>query len=71
MSSSHNNSTSSSSTPSSLPAGAATGANNRSRKEPAVTSTQQPNSVAAPLDHPTGKCELCGKEFTQEQIREF
>ncbi|KAF2606813.1 hypothetical protein F2Q68_00046540 [Brassica cretica] len=89
MSSSHNNSTSSSSTPSSLAAGAATGANNRNRKEPAVTSTQQPKSVAAPLDHrcrdpnaevvalrprtflATGKCELCGKEFTQEQIREF
>nr|VDD64615.1 unnamed protein product [Brassica oleracea] len=72
MSSSHNNSTSSSSTPSSLPAGAATGANNRSRKEPAtaMTSTQQPNSVADPLVDEY-ICEVCGKKFKREQTRDL
>ena len=66
-----------------------TGSNNPNREDLAVTSTQQPYSVAVPLPHlchdpnaevvalrprtflATGKCELCGKEFTQEQIREF
>ncbi|CAG7904753.1 unnamed protein product [Brassica rapa] len=92
MSSSHNNSTSSSSThsvSSSSTPSSTTGSNNPNREEPAVTSTQQPNSVALPLNHichdpnaevvalrprtflEAGKCILCGKEFTQEQIRDI
>ncbi|CDY70077.1 BnaC06g44000D [Brassica napus] len=85
--SSPRSSTSSSSPPSSLPNGVTTGANNpnqpavTSTRQPnpvAVPSPHRchdPNAEVVALRPRTflaaGICELCGKEFTQEQIRDF